>query len=246
MKFSTFLLAAFASVASAQYCPITSGQCDTSKVPASPKTGEITRQFLVDGFSCSGTIEIVNECTFNVKGFSIVSPGSNELKWYGAEVLNSSKGGNALTATPIAQSSTKQDITVTTGDNMFCRASLIEHVGAISIMDDQYRVICFAELKSSGAGAPAASTGSTGSTGNTSSTGATGAVGAAQGSFTNGSSTGAQTGSNANVSTSTKPGNTTASATPAAGKVTSGAKSLSMIPSALYVALLSLVLYLRN
>jgi len=236
MKFSTLLLAAFATVASAQYCPITNGQCDTSKVPASPKTGQITRQFLADGFSCSGTIEIVNECTFNVKGFSIVSPGSNELKWFGAEVLNSSKGGNALTATPIAQSATKQDITVTTGDNMFCRASLIDHVGAISIIDDQWRVICYAEFKNTGA----ASTGATGVSNGAS----TGAVGAAPGSFNSPAS--GSTGSSPSASAPTKPGNSTASATPAAGKTTSGANTLSMIPSALYVALLSLVLYFRN
>jgi len=224
MKFFT-LLAALVSVAYAQYCPITSGSCNKSNVPSSPKGGKLTRQYLVDGFSCAGTIEIDNECQFTVKGFQVVAPGSKELKWYGAEYLNSDKGGNLLSNEPVAQLGGPTDITVVTDHNMFCRASLIDHVGAISLMDEQYRVICFADIGAA-TGASSTNSGSTGS----------GSV------KVNGTPVGSSTGSTG--TSSGKPSKTVDTF----GKVinSSDARASYMIPSVLYVALLSLFLYLRN
>ncbi|KAG4089262.1 hypothetical protein H8356DRAFT_35133 [Neocallimastix lanati (nom. inval.)] len=229
MKFFT-LFATLASVAYAQYCPITGGSCNKSNAPSSPRGGELTTQFLVDGFSCSGTIEVNNECQFTVKNFQVVAPGSKELKWYGAEYLNSDKGGNLLSNEPVAQLGGPTDITVDTDHNPFCRASLIEHVGAISLMDEQYRVICFADI---GAASGASSSTGTGATG----TGATGTgAGVAKINGTPVNSSNGSTGTSSNQST--KP----------VGKVnnSSDARSSYVIPSLLYVALLSLFLYIRN
>ena len=139
MKFLT-LFAALCTVAYAQYCPITSGSCDTSKVPSSPKTGKLIRQYLVDGYSCSGTIEVDNDCQFTVKDLKVVAPGSSGLKWWGSRELNSKEGGNALSTEEVAQTGDPVTLTVKTDGNMFCRASLIDHVGVISLMDSDYKL----------------------------------------------------------------------------------------------------------
>jgi len=220
MKFFT-LLAALCTVVYAQYCPITSGSCDTSKVPTSPKTAKLQLQYLVDGFKCSGTIEIDNDCQFSVKDFEVIAPGSAELKWFGSRELNAKEGGNNLSNEAVAQTAGPTNITVKTDHNMFCRASLIDHVGIISLMDDQNRVICFADLGKVSGGA-SGSSGSTGSTG----------------------STGSGNTSKPGNATSTTGGTTNKT------NNTSDARTAYMIPSTLSVVLLSLfislLLYLRN
>eukprot|EP00833_Pecoramyces_ruminatium_P015752 jgi/Orpsp1_1/1189784/evm.model.d7180000074437.1 len=145
MKFIT-ILTTLLSVTFAQYCPITSGTCNTSNVPSAPKTAKLVRQYLVDGYECKGTIKINNECEFTVLDFKVVAPGSKSIKWYGVDELNSSLGGNFLGDISAADFSTNTDITVRTDNNIFCRASLVDHVGAIVIMDDDYRVICSADF----------------------------------------------------------------------------------------------------
>jgi len=232
MKFLT-VVAALASVAYAQYCPITNGACDTSKVPSAARTGELTRQYLQDGFSCSGTVVVDNECQFTVKNFQVVSPGSEQLKWYGAEVLNSSKGGNLLSNEAVAQTGSPADIVVKTDHNPFCRASLIEHVGSISLMDEKWRVICVADI-----GAPTGASSSSGSSSGASSGASTGA------------STGATTGSSSSSSSGASNGSTVAgnstSSTIKTSNNNSGAGARYAVPSALYAGLVSLFLYLRH
>eukprot|EP00833_Pecoramyces_ruminatium_P015789 jgi/Orpsp1_1/1189821/evm.model.d7180000074745.1 len=230
MKFIA-ILAALAAVASAQYCPITSGSCNTNNTPAQPKTAKLVRQYLVDGYECSGTVEIMNECEFKVTGFKVVAPGAGTLTWYGSEYLNAKSGGNNLKE-GIEQTGTETDIVVRTDNNIFCRASLVEHIGVISIMDENYKLICAADF-----GTASSSSSSGGSSSGSTSGSTSGSSGTTSGT-SSGSSSGSSS-SSSSTSNTVKQGNNT-------NNSTSDAKAAYMIPSAIYVIMLSLLYYLYN
>jgi len=150
MKFYTLFasLAAVAEISYAAYCPKSGGQCNKNKKPDSVMTGKFIQQYKTSGYSCSGTIEIVNECEFNLSNFKFSTPTNSEVKWFGAANGSTNEG-------TILASYTNGATTVSAESaDTFCWASLTDDIGVIRLVEDNSRVVCYAEIQKGGA-APA-------------------------------------------------------------------------------------------
>jgi len=126
--------------------------CNPSEVP----NGSLTAQLeLVNlSFRVEGTIEIVNDCEFTVKGFKI-SPEPEEAKWY---ATSSSIEGILLSNDIISANDYPMNINYNIENtDPFCHASLLKDIGEggkFFLLDKNYNTIALAIVTASTSSSP--------------------------------------------------------------------------------------------
>lgn len=163
MKFFTVFasLAAVSKVALASYCG--SQICDPNSLPNVPLTADI--KVVEVSYKVAGKIVIENDCVFTVKGFQL-TPGSEEVKWYGSDSPNSSEG-IVLSKELVNETPNPTDKSYNIKDtDSFCHASLLKDIGAggvFRLMDKNNRLIAMATVTAGSAPSTPTSSKSSGS-----------------------------------------------------------------------------------
>jgi len=142
-------LAAVSKVALAAYCG--TEICNPNSLPNVPLTADI--KVVEVSYKVAGKIVIENDCVFTVKGFQL-TPGSEEVKWYGSDSPSSSEG-IVLSKELVNETPNPTDKSYNIKDtDSFCHASLLKDIGAggvFRLMDKNNRLIAMATVSAGSA-----------------------------------------------------------------------------------------------
>jgi len=152
MKFFGIVVTLVAA-ASSVFGQVCHEKCDPSKVPNKVLSAPLQLVAVVDqnnsniSYKIGGNVTIIDDCHFSVENFYVL-PGGGPVRWVGAK-LNSNEGTSLTKEAPLTPIDPNQPQTLKFDVNeadAFCKASLLNDVGRISLMDTNWQLIAFADV----------------------------------------------------------------------------------------------------
>ncbi|KAG4084827.1 hypothetical protein H8356DRAFT_1742956 [Neocallimastix lanati (nom. inval.)] len=152
MKFFGIVVTLIAAVSSV-FGTVCHDKCDASKVPKKALSAPLQLVAVVDQNNASikyqigGNVTINDDCHFSVENFYVL-PGGGPVRWVGA-LLNSNEGTSLTKEVPLSPIDPNQPQTIKYDVNeadAFCKVSLLNDVGRISLMDTNWQLIAFADV----------------------------------------------------------------------------------------------------